>query len=381
MVTQILHEAQSGGGRLEVHPDSPHCKQEGNMLNCDFNNSPETAFLEEVYKVVSNPKFPGMKDVDRSGRSAKGITVLNIRSLIIPWAACVNLEIINVKSVQFGGKSSEDEACSSSSTSIKLVESHANLIPRYISRLEMTKSSVVNLILDNEITQLEAVDSKFEIIDIVQNITYSQIVKFERCSIDKIKKLSVAERATLEMIDTKVKKSPPQSVYIENTAASIHNCKFNNYQAVTVGANAVVSFKGSSSYLELSGPTDDLVEDKSSERRAPGVPIPGAVITCRQQSSLIWIIPIVAILVETIIILFNFKNWFPGRSTQSGNPTSPVTRGFESPSMFPGVVGGVPRGTATDDLYHEDSSQSSNNWYYSSESSTANTNLKYRRNF
>ncbi|CAL4187897.1 unnamed protein product [Meganyctiphanes norvegica] len=381
VVLHLLQDAQCQ--RLEVHPSSPHCAQQGQMLNCDFKNSPETAFLEDVYRVVSNPKFPGLKDIDHSGRSAQGISVRNIRSLVIPWAACVDLELTNVKSVMFGVAGDENDACSSASTSIKLVESHANIIPRYISRLDVTKSSIETLHLDNDITQLEAVDSNFEELNIVSAISQSQIVKFERCNIKKLKKLSVTNRATLQMIDTNIEQSKPKSISIENTAATIHNCKFTEPRTVTIGANAEVSFKGTDSYLELTGPMDESAEeDANSERFAPGVPIPGAILTCHQQSSLIWIIPIVAVVVETIIIIFiKFKTWIPGLGDRSGGATSPVSSGFASPSMFPGVVGGVPRGMGTGNQYQSDPSQSSNNWYYSSESSTPISNLKYRGNF
>ncbi|XP_047477835.1 uncharacterized protein LOC125031236 [Penaeus chinensis] len=320
--------------RLTVSLSSPHCKQVDSSFSCDFKNIEEPVFLDEL----------------PTPRTSK-VFLHNAGSVTVAAKVCIHLAFFGVSSITFDRNS---ECPTDAKTSLRLVDSGANLVPRHVIRLDMEDSSATVLDTEAEMVSLNLLRSSLGVLHVPKPFRANTIIKLEHSTISSIDGL-VLEGSQLLMINTTVDTIKRHGIQLRDSSGSIWLGSFKETydQALLLGAKSTLTLKGIDGKITLAGseeasslrhiPTTtsrpSTTNPPSREPLPPGVPPKNVNLPeppCPRGSSIFWLLPTGLALVEAMIILVNCTNWFP--ALKGGRLRRGVEEGGRSTNTLEGVA-------------------------------------------
>ncbi|KAK8396803.1 hypothetical protein O3P69_005041 [Scylla paramamosain] len=278
----------NGLGDLQASPNSKYCTQHPTFLFCDFLGAQELVVVESLAK--------------RGGQTVNTAYLHNAEQMLVAMASLKPV----IPNQHF---------------SFKLVDSSTNLVPPYVSQLDMLRSAAQEVSIDRDVKLFSATSSVIGHLKISKPVRALNI-KVENSLIDKIEKLHLESRSHLVLYNVTVNKVTQSSIYLKESSMNIWTgaIKTSLEQAIILGPRASVTLKDTYGKISLAGPKEvapvPAPAPPQQEHRPPGIPPPTSQ-TARQQtppynqSVLVWVFPTVLAAVEAIIILINCTNWFP----------------------------------------------------------------------
>lgn len=322
--------------RLTVSLSSPHCKQIDSSFSCDFKNTQEPVFLDEL----------------PTPRTSK-VFLHNAGSVTVAAKVCIHLAFFSVSSITFDRNS---ECPTDTKTSLRLVDSGANLVPRQVIRLDMEDSSATVLDTEAEMESLNLVRSSLGVLHAQKPFRAHTIIKLEHSTISSIDGL-VLEGSQLLMINTTVDTIRRHGIQLRDSSGSIWLSSFKETydQALLLGAKSTLTLKGVDGKITLAGseeasslrhiptttPPPPTTSPPTRGPLPPGVPPKNAAKDlpeppCPRGSSIVWLLPTGVALVEAMIIMVNCTNWFP--ALKGGRLRRGVEEGGRSTNTLEGVA-------------------------------------------
>ncbi|XP_042234048.1 uncharacterized protein LOC121874145 isoform X2 [Homarus americanus] len=331
-----------------------------------------------------------------AGRLPDRVFVHNVQDLVVERNICVHLAIYNAANISFSSTST----CSHQDyLSLKLVDSTTNLVPSYITHLDMKGSSAQEVVCHNDLQFFTVINSDLGLLDILQpvrNIT----VKLEDSKIDVLAKLILESKSQLFIVNVTINTLGQNSVHVLEASVNIwaSNIKSSRNQAITLGPKSTLSIRDVDGKVTFAGPPQDVddkgtlntpenmddkerldaLQDESgistspkfdhksqNPRRSPKHPSNSYTPAhrCINSSPLIWLLPTLLATVEAFIIIANCTNWFPALKSRQ------IRRGVEE--------GGRSIGNSQDG----GASHADPTWYYSRETLVpSHTNMRQRVN-
>lgn len=295
----------NGLGDLQASPNSKYCTQHPTFLFCDFLGAQELVVVESLAK--------------RGGQTVNTAYLHNAEQMLVASDICISLLAFSVTNITYSGI---PETCDPNQHfSFKLVDSSTNLVPPYVSQLDMLRSAAQEVSIDRDVKLFSATSSVIGHLKISKPVRALNI-KVENSLIDKIEKLHLESRSHLVLYNVTVNKVTQSSIYLKESSMNIWTgaIKTSLEQAIILGPRASVTLKDTYGKISLAGPKEvapvPAPAPPQQEHRPPGIPPPTSQ-TARQQtppynqSVLVWVFPTVLAAVEAIIILINCTNWFP----------------------------------------------------------------------
>lgn len=266
---------------------------------------------------------------------------------------CVHLAFFDVSSITFDRNS---DCPADAKTSLRMVNSEANLVPRQVTRLDMEDSSATVLDTEAEIESLSLLRSSLGVLNIPKAIRSNAIIKLEHSAVSSLDAL-VLENSQLVMINTTVSNIRRHGIQLRDSSGSIWVSSFKQTydQALVLGAKSTLTLKGIDGKITLAGS-----EEASSVRQTP-ITTPPPVTThtppsqshlppgvppknlgkgsseppCPPTSSIFWLLPTAVALVEAMIIFVNCTNWFP--ALKGGRMRRGVEEGGQNKNVLEAV--------------------------------------------
>ncbi|KAK7058704.1 hypothetical protein SK128_025998 [Halocaridina rubra] len=281
--------------RLSIGPNSPYCTRLTDSLDCNFDG---------VDKAVVLDRFDGEMD-----KKILEVFVRNVDQLTVTGSICVKLHLNSVSNGIF----SRPHACNKEEQlSLRMTNSHVNMIPKYVSRLDMESSSADEFISERPFQSITITNSKLGTISVAQSTASNALIKIEQSEIKVLAKLKIGNGAQLTVINTTINEFRYNCLEIDDATANIGmtNIKRTELAALVLGSKANVVLDHIDGKVTLAGPKE-VKTDEFMEQRPPGVP-PNIRRPRNNEPNYFWIIPTVLALVEAMIIMVNCTNWFPG---------------------------------------------------------------------
>nr|XP_053641852.1 uncharacterized protein LOC128695357 [Cherax quadricarinatus] len=325
VMMMVMTVAMAAYERTEfiVTSESPFCTPFPGFLTCDFKEADKTAILEEVNQVNK-------------------IFVHNVQELVVVSNGCVNLAIYNVARVTFNSTIH----CLQQDLSLKLVNSGTNLVPGYISHLDLAGSSAQKVVCHNKLKFLNIINSNVGVLDILQPL-HKVTVKLEDSKIDTLTSLKLDSKSQLLMRNVTINTLGKNSIHVLEASANIwiSNIKSSLDQAITLGPKSTLSIKDVYGKVTFAGLKDINGKVTATESQNANInevsnglqdvsKISGSTVPkvmsrhrealpqlssnehlpsfhCSHLSHFTWILPTLLAIAEALIIIFNCTNWFP----------------------------------------------------------------------
>lgn len=321
--------------RLTVSLSSPYCKQVDSSVSCDFKDTEEPVFLDEL----------------PTPRTSK-VFLHNAGSVTVAAKVCIHLAFFSVSSITFAKNS---ECPADAKISLRLVDSGANLVPPQVIRLDMEDSSATVLDTEAEMESLNLQRSSLGVLHAPKPFRANTIIKLEHSTISSLDGL-VLEGSQLLMINTTVDTIRKHAIQLRDSSGSIWVSSFRQTydQALLLGAKSTLTLKGVDGKITLAGseeasslrhiPTTTAppptTSPPSREPLPPGVPPKNRAkdlpAPCPRGSSIFWLLPTGVAIVEAMIIMINCTNWFP--ALKSGRFRRGVEEGGRRTNTLEGVA-------------------------------------------
>ena len=257
----------------------------------------------------------------RGGQPVNIIYIHSAEQMLVADDICVSLAVFNVNNLTYSGI---PKTCNPNQHfSFKLVDSTANLVPSYISQLDMQRSTTKEVIIDRELKSFSVISSDIGHLKVSKPVMALNI-NVEHSVIDNLEKLHLEDKSQLVLYNVTINKMAKSSLYLQESFINIWagNIKASVAQAIILGPKASLTLKDTDGRVSLAGlqelppvPAAAAAAPTQTERLPPGVPPPPHQLTrgtpsCN-QSVLLWVFPTVLAAVEAIIIIINCTNWFP----------------------------------------------------------------------
>lgn len=242
---------------------------------------------------------------------------------------CISFVGFNVANITY---TTVPETCSTDQQfSFKLADSNTNLVPPYITHLDLQRSAAKDVILTRHLKAFSVVHSDIDHLEVSPPIERLNM-KVEHSTIDNVEKLHMERKSSLVLYNATVNGMKWKSLYLKDSVVNIwaSNIRTSLEQAIVLGHRSRVTLKDMNGRLSLTGleemPAESVrAQQTQEERMPPGVPpkIPHIVKAppCSKPSILLYVIPMALAAVEGIVIIINCTNWFPalkGRRAPQG---------------------------------------------------------------
>ncbi|XP_076029340.1 uncharacterized protein LOC143018104 isoform X2 [Oratosquilla oratoria] len=283
-----------GDARQLVDGSSPYCRQSDTFLDCNYENTEEVVYLEKVKE--------GMKR----------LYIRNAQSVRVPWAACVPITFVHVHEVIFA----KNQLCEGITTSLKLVNSHVNLIPSHVNRVDLEKFSGADEIeMEEEVQQLTVDDSKIGTLNLKVPVPKGITVNIDKSEIKVLQGIALAKGSNLIISNSNVTAIEGAGVLVGPGARA-------NFWASRVGTSVgegvvvqprgLVSLSAFSGKLSVSGDDDEEEEQVAEGKPAQDPSHPKAQLKqslkCGVQRVALkawqWMVPTFLAVIEGAILVF-----------------------------------------------------------------------------
>lgn len=247
------------------------------------------------------------------------VYVHNAQEMVVASTFCANLAVYSVGQVNF----ISSPLCQHQEfLSLTLVDTNANVIPSYVTHLEIEGSSTSKIIITNNLKALSIVRSYVELLDVIHPIQ-GVVIKIQQSQIDTLKNLKLESKSHLLLRNTTINTLGEKSIYLNEASVSIWNCNIEDSldHAITLGPKSTLSINNVDGKVTFSGPNDlsGIGSDSqpqpntmSPHSKPLSLPTPTREASrCTYPSPLFWALPSLLAVVEAIIIMANCTNWFP----------------------------------------------------------------------
>lgn len=290
---------------LEVSPHSQYCMQHPSFLSCDFKGTQEVVTLDSLHT--------------RGGKTVNTIYIHNAGQVVV-GEICVSLVAFSVANITY---TAVPQACNPEQSFIfKLADSSTNLVPPYITQLDLQRSEAKDVILKRDLKAFSVVHSDIDHLEVYQP-TQRLAMKVEHSVVDNLEKLHLEGKSSLVLYNVTINEMKQKSLHLKDSMLSIwaSNIKTSLGHAIVLGHKSSVNLKDMDGRVSLVGPEElpampvQATPQTQEERRAPGVPpkTPKVVKAppCNRPSIMLWVLPTALAAVEGIVIIINCTNWFP----------------------------------------------------------------------
>lgn len=203
----------------------------------------------------------------------------------------------------------------------KLTDSSTNLVPPYITQLDLQRSQAKDVVLKRDLKAFSVVHSVIDHLEVSQPMQRLAI-KVEHSVIDNLAKLHLEGKSSLVLYNVTINEMKQKSLHLKDSMVNIwvSNIKTSLGHAIVLGHRSSVNLKDMDGRVSLVGPEElpamgiQATPQTHEERRPPGVPQKNQVIKappCNRPSILLWVLPMCLAAVEGIVIIINCTNWFP----------------------------------------------------------------------
>lgn len=296
----------------------------------------------------------------RVGQTVTTVYIHNAQQVVVA-DVCVSFVGFGVANLTY---SNVPEACSlSQQFSFRLADSSTNLVPPYVTQLDLQRSAAKDVTLTRELKAFSVVNSDIGHLEVAQPIK-RVTMKVEHSVINNLEKLHLDSKSYLVLYNVTINEMKRKSLHIRESTVTVWASSITTSleQAIVLGHRSSMTLKDMDGKVSLAGPEEmpavpvEAAPQTQEERRPPGVPSKTPQIKaspCNRPSILLWVIPTALAAVEAIVIIINCTNWFPqlkGRRVPQGVEEGQAAgrrRQLESPTTS--------------------SSSSFSTWYYNSE--------------
>ncbi|KAK4299182.1 hypothetical protein Pmani_028530 [Petrolisthes manimaculis] len=227
-------------GEQKVAASSPFCSDHTSFLTCDYKGNDEIVFLERL-------------------SDAKKVYIHNAQHLVVLEDVCLGLGLFNVDNVTFSVTPSI--SCSHlDHISLKLVNTAVNLVPGYITHLDMQGSKAGSVECHRELRQITVVHSAIDTLEVMKPIRGIHI-KFDHTTIGTLKNLEIEERANLIFFNVTVGTLMRNSIRLHDASGLIFSSdiKHSHEQAIVLDSKSTLSIKGIDNRVTFAGPKDTVL--------------------------------------------------------------------------------------------------------------------------
>lgn len=260
-----------------------------------------------------------MDSLVKSGTVTVNTVYIHNAEDVVVEDVCLSFVGFNVGNITY---SSVPKTCNADQQfSFKLVDSLTNLVPHYVTQLDLQRSAAKDVFLTRNLKSFSVVNSDIGQLDISQPIL-RVTMKIEHSVIGSLEKLHLDGRSYLVLYNVTISGMKQKSLHIRDSTVNVwlSNIKTSLDQAVVLGHRASLTLKDTDGKVSLAGSEEVPAVNvqatpQTKEYRPPGVPpqTPQMVQPppCNKPSILIWAIPMAVATAEAIVIMVNCTKWFP----------------------------------------------------------------------